>query len=44
MDDDQKLTILLYSILFLSVVAVIGVWESLVQPLFGLIVGNISIS
>ncbi len=34
MDDDKKLKIVFYLIVFLAAVAVIGVWEFFIQPLW----------
>lgn len=43
MDDDAKLKILFYSMILLSAVAIVGVWESFVKPLIGFFTGFISI-
>lgn len=32
MDDDKKLTYFLYAIAVLSIIAIIGIWEVLVEP------------
>jgi len=32
MDDDQKLSYFLYAIAVLSIIAVIGIWEVVVEP------------
>jgi hypothetical protein len=35
--DDKGLKFVFYSIILLSAVAIIGVWESFIEPLFGLL-------
>ncbi|MEI6288203.1 MAG: hypothetical protein WCP18_01275 [bacterium] len=41
--DDTKLKIVLYTIVFLAVVAVIGLWEQIIKPVFGFLAEHILI-
>ncbi|MEK7167625.1 MAG: hypothetical protein AAB791_01330 [Patescibacteria group bacterium] len=43
MDDDQKLKVILYIILALSVVIIIGIWEKALEPLIAWIWSNVKI-
>ncbi|HNP75393.1 MAG TPA: hypothetical protein PKL09_03450 [bacterium] len=44
MDDDKKLKIIFYLIIFLSAVAIIGIWEFFIKALFFLLIDSITIS
>ena len=44
MNDDTKLKIVFYTILVLSMVAIIGLWEQIIQPIALFLIKNISIN
>ncbi len=44
MDDDAVLKFLFYSILVLSMIVIVGIWESFVQPLIKLLMESVNIT
>jgi hypothetical protein len=44
MEDDSKLKITFYSILTLTIVAVVGIWESIIEPIISFLLKNIQIN
>jgi len=44
MDDDRKLQILFFTIACLAVVALVGVWENFIEPVFTVITNSINIT
>lgn len=44
MDDDKKLKIIFYLIIFLFAVAVIGIWEFFIKAVFFLLIDSVIIS
>jgi len=44
MNDDTKLKLIFYFIVLFSIVAVVGVWESFIEPLVGFLINTIHIN
>lgn len=42
-EDDKKLKIIIYTMISISAVIIIGVWESFIKPIFRFLTENINI-